>query len=506
MATDKYGTQNDNISVKTNLIDIDDAMNDYLGTLTSSPQGSARVRVNSLTFDNLQPSMSLLPTSPDSSIGDFSLESPVAWRLSNAVHMEVQENAKVPTFNWNIDRSNSSTVNEIFSKHNNYSQNFSSENGVSDLSNQQQAPSMEFFFNREKQRGRSSVNDSYLYNAKYDGKMSSKKPVPINTSSNITKPVLDRNRGISDSSIVFDEQKLNELTMGVNPTPLDEIMRRHSPAQTPSLPYIPSIIKNSEPSINSSNSGFQFYVPRQSSTAKALQTKAISSTTTKEEGTTVTDPLDQTNPKNENIQRTRNGEFFGRKKGSVVDSSSSGLSFEQLLRKQRNLPHHQDHLRQLTTPQHATAHVSSSGAMMNASNKKSQYGFGSKHVVPAVPRVDKIDQTRNDAPTKKPINEEYLVKKNQSLPIIPNLNPSLPPPILPNLNPSQPYPTDFSVHSPDSPRNGRNGEAYERKKARAKNARVMLNDSIDRLGVAMNLAGSQVILIALWFYVFFCRY
>ena len=38
---------------------------------------------------------------------------------------------------------------------------------------------------------------------------------------------------------------------------------------------------------------------------------------------------------------------------------------------------------------------------------------------------------------------------------------------------------------------GHSGAAYERKKQRAKDARVKLNDAIERLSIAMSLAGSQ---------------
>jgi hypothetical protein len=486
MESDMDGTQNDNVSVKTNLVDIDEAMNDYLGTLTSSPQGSARVRVNSLSLDHLQPSFQFPPATPDSSIGEFSLESPIVWRLANAVHMEVQENAKVATFNWNIDRSNSVANSDVvFNQHHHSSQNNSSDHGSSKVEDVRHAPSMEFFFDREKRKGRSSVHDSWLYSTKHDVELSSNNPYSSNIDSNVAKSKPEPKEGTSDSSKGFDEHKLNELTMGINPTPLSEIKRKHShsPTQTSSLPYLPSITEKLEANKKQSNAGFQFYIPRPSYTA-TIGSKSTSASSILEESTTVgrniTHKSSQTNPANEKHQHLKNPEFVKLKTATVVDTNASGLSFEQLLRKQRNLPHHQDHLRSMATSQHATTHASITGAMLNASTKKSQYGFGSKHVVPAVPSVDKIDPTRNDASINKTVNEKYLVNNNQ---ITTNF---------PNVKTSQPHSMDVSSNSQGSPRNARSGEAYERKKARAKNARVMLNDSIDRLGVAMNLAGIQV--------------
>lgn len=87
------------------------------------------------------------------------------------------------------------------------------------------------------------------------------------------------------------------------------------------------------------------------------------------------------------------------------------------------------------------ASKSSRPSLEVASSKRNQYGFGATHSVPSVPRAPK--------------------RKASALSTSSNAS------------------------------TGNNSEAYERKKQRAKDARVKLNESIEQLSIAIGLAGTQ---------------
>ncbi len=116
---------------------------------------------------------------------------------------------------------------------------------------------------------------------------------------------------------------------------------------------------------------------------------------------------------------------------------------------------HSRHRANYSPPQHATAHSTSRASVLAAANKKNQYGFGDNHSVPSVPAP----------PPNAPSDVLDRIITTENAPSIPNLS------------------CDSSV--------GYSGAAYERKKQRAKDARVKLNDAIERLSIAMSLAGSQ---------------
>jgi hypothetical protein len=93
-------------------------------------------------------------------------------------------------------------------------------------------------------------------------------------------------------------------------------------------------------------------------------------------------------------------------------------------------------------------------SILEATKRRSQFGFGENHVVPSVPLPP---------PNKKNSTGSVARGANgQNIPSVPALSNS-----------------------------SNAADAYERKKQRAKDARIRLNESIDRLGVAINLAGIQ---------------
>jgi hypothetical protein len=129
-----------------------------------------------------------------------------------------------------------------------------------------------------------------------------------------------------------------------------------------------------------------------------------------------------------------------------------------------------------TSQDHADAHTASRGSVVSAANQKSQYGFGGNHMVPSVPGPQP-----SMGSNKNPMHGS---KRPNGLSIS-SITPPPPPSTLP---PSSTH-TSPSSSSPIPPVYA--GAAYERKKQRAKDARVKLNDAIERLAISMTLAGSQ---------------
>jgi hypothetical protein len=111
-----------------------------------------------------------------------------------------------------------------------------------------------------------------------------------------------------------------------------------------------------------------------------------------------------------------------------------------------------------STAKHHPPNIISSNAstpsIIEATKKRSQFGFGDNHIVPSVPQ----------------------------------------PPTALHLQ-SQKQPTTSSLPNitklPQIKSTNTEGVSYERKKQRAKDARVKLNESIERLALSINLAGSQ---------------
>jgi len=110
-------------------------------------------------------------------------------------------------------------------------------------------------------------------------------------------------------------------------------------------------------------------------------------------------------------------------------------------------------------------------SLVEATKRRAQFGFGGNHVIPSVPLP----------PAKR---KKKTPSSSSSSPMSSSSSPPNPPGELSNLNHLMGTSTPASI-----PANS--GAAYERKKQRAKDARVKLNESIERLSVAISLAGSQ---------------
>ena len=101
----------------------------------------------------------------------------------------------------------------------------------------------------------------------------------------------------------------------------------------------------------------------------------------------------------------------------------------------------------LQNASHAKSRAVPTASIVEATLRRSQFGFGGDHIVPST-----VQPPSNKKKTK------------------------IPSPVL---------------QSPPSPPTMNSGAAYERKKQRAKDSRVKLNEAIDNLSIAINLAGSQ---------------
>lgn len=141
---------------------------------------------------------------------------------------------------------------------------------------------------------------------------------------------------------------------------------------------------------------------------------------------------------------------------------------------------------------HAAAHSVPKASITHATVQRSKFGFGQQHKVPSVPGLPPKSTRKGMAPAS-------------------SLRPLLPPRPQTSANadsvagkPPEPHPSSaFPLYkplpplrhnnpqSPSLPDNVGSVEKYERKKQRAKDARIRLNEAIDELAVAIDLAGSQ---------------
>ncbi|GAX28235.1 hypothetical protein FisN_27Hh116 [Fistulifera solaris] len=128
------------------------------------------------------------------------------------------------------------------------------------------------------------------------------------------------------------------------------------------------------------------------------------------------------------------------------------------------------------------------GVLKDISTKKKKHGFGPNHIVPSVPETDARRMSRKRPPPVITTNTNTNSHHNSFLPMAPPFASAA----TTNHHNSASYHVDDSeMNDADrgSPTNP--GDAYERKKQRAKDARVKLNESIDRMHISIRLALTQ---------------
>ena len=142
----------------------------------------------------------------------------------------------------------------------------------------------------------------------------------------------------------------------------------------------------------------------------------------------------------------------------------------------------------LKSQAYSVAHSTPKASILHATVQRSKFGFGQQHKIPSVPGPPpKLKSTsvahatsalRPPLPPRAPPSTNAIkAGASSAFPLYKPIAPQLK-----QVNPQCP------THLPDS---GGSVVAYERKKQRAKDARVRLNEAIDELAVAIDLAGSQ---------------
>jgi hypothetical protein len=307
--------------------------------------------------------------------------SPEYWRLSNFVQMEIQENAKLPSFYGNVDRSGSSSLSNtrpggiianIPAPAQSPEQRMLLDSPSPSsllllqpkLTRQSSASLMEAFFQSENRMAR-HVNYAHVGVLKQD----------------TTQKLLQDDFCDATTAAIT-----TPTTTLIDPTPLSEIRQKLK------LPFPPS------------QSQAQ-YQPRQ-------------------------DPLPIPTMHNQQQQQQQS-----------QSELPSSLPTNNLF----SIPNEESMPAPASIQRHALAHAQPKPALVAAPTRT--YGFGKKHIVPSVPSVRPLPSNNNTA-----TNTSNLKRPLGDAP------------------PGE--------------------DAYERKKRRAKHARVKLNESIDRLAANVNFVGN----------------
>jgi hypothetical protein len=415
------------------------------------------------------------------------------WRLTNPVHMEIQENAKLPTFNLDVDRTGSSTYPRVpvaleylsSPSHDSHDAPTSGENGRK---------------GQKKTSKRTSLAERFLLPASrqslhtvYAKAGALREHQDRQVSQAVAHSSAQSSARTSRAGSVADEKKAEHadhfLFVGgpligdgwdVDPTPLSEIHRKHCSStghrklQLP-IPFLPpSPLASPRGAACEMSPGRQFAAELASNDATATSA-AISS------NAILNGSMDKS-PSHPPPLLLPNA-ALGTEDASGVKRQSTSMSTDRSSTQRRRLndgssPSQQQDRSALisATPLHHSATSSMFlSSIERASKQKSQYGFGPKHVVPSVPasleaaRIATKPRTATDAQQQRRIRDHTNSE-------------------------SKSYRSDSphgSVSTANQQASINSGPAYERKKQKAKDARVRLNESIEKLSIAISFAGTQ---------------
>ncbi|KAG7355551.1 hypothetical protein IV203_000237 [Nitzschia inconspicua] len=478
--------------------------------------------------------------------------------LFNAVHMHVQENAKIPNYNKPVDRSNSSNIVHKGFFHNfdfhpstllhttsnrNFTHNKDNNNNINNggmnqggVEHHSEDFSMaELFLNKE-----SSYRKSLNQNYQHVGSLLDTIGSDITRSTNSTTT---NNMPMDDETETETSMEIDALTAAIDPTPWAEIEHKihkealqhtrrqqnslglmmsthHHPHQSSYYPYgrhdqlpiperIPSppIVHNSiqqqqqlllpsPPAIHTestNNNGMAQAVATAAAIVAVAENKAAaridpkrfptSSTATDLRGddATVANSRHTTVPSigSQLATNTTLLDVNPNKTAAAMASSNARIIPRHFQRQRAN---------SATPPTHAAAHSTNRASVLAAASQKSQYGFGGDHIVPSVP-----------APPPNHFDHPTIIsattptdKRMDSILVTTGTTQAHPPATKgPQTKPSLPATATLPDTYDENPQAINSGMAYERKKQRAKDARVKLNESIDRLSISISLAGSQ---------------
>jgi hypothetical protein len=422
---------------------VDSSQNHRISEPSSSP-----LRIGNEVFDNTPEGLALpeFPVPPNINYEEHTL---------HGVHMHVQENAKIPNYNRAVDRSNSTKPvhewNSLLHGGDDHDEHLSM---------------AEFFLSKE-----SSSRQSQ--NQQYESVVHKKKQVAAEDSTSAKNQVPGDG---ADPSM-----ELHALTAEVDPTPWSEMKQngsynyypygRHEQLPIPNKPPSPTAAETTPATQDASTvaadilknptmqeaiataaaivSTSQYLNGEVAALESAVVTPATTSATTVVSGTTSS----ESSSSNSQTPATTTAASAV---ASNIPASSTTQSAQSTLNGKR-------HFQRIShaAPQHAQAHSVARVSVVSAANQKSQYGFGGNHKVPSVPApppmAKKAKLTTTQVTSALPAAQSERARSEGS---------------------SSPAPMNAGV-------------AYERKKQRAKDARKLLNESIERLAIAISLAGSQ---------------
>lgn len=354
-----------------------DSLMDDLFDLGPNPTQSAPTSPRAHSATAVPPTMTAQEeTSSETNADSWRVDNP-----SNAVHMHVQENAKLPSLNFSVDRKKHSRSPEFDGDASKLAESFL------------RADSRQSFHASYEQAGAlSQTTGTSMHGGHYTN--------------------------IQERRDSLDADMLEKLLADLDPTPLSEIKKRHAAAQ-----------HKQQRKTTSQTAVGQKQPPPPLYTRKAM----------------LPIPTEKISPPVSPETRKRQANQAPPPITNEAEPMQSAVATAAELAAARPKP-------PVTMTKHTPV------AIHRTFGQKSQYGFGSNHVVPSVPRPPLQRPT--------PVAPSAALSASQHRKMTP------PPPTMSK---------DLTGH----------GDAYERKKQRAKDARVKLNESIERLSVAIALAGTQ---------------
>jgi len=394
------------------------------------------------------------PGSPDSaSTGGGS--SPTHWRLSNPVHMEIQENARLPTFNWPVDRTGSSST-----------PSRARLNSDADAANRPTASSRSGRGGGGRgggdDGGEMSLAEIFLsspqrqsFHASYQQAGALRKDAATDIHIPSLEPTMPQRRESLTAAI--QEDQLDLLAASVEPTPLSEIRRKHSerhqhygyssyfssgsnyaalPIPQRTTPPRSDENPRREPSSSTPPPTESMATAGAVATAAEIASRIANSTAPSQDDASAPQANSGSRPGAFSSVHLHQPPKLSRPNSNGSSKAPPG-TFRGI------------------SPVPISTSDTTTGALQRASQQRTQYGFGPKHVVPSVPAPPRATGSKKQRGNRRAASTS------------------------PNDGASSP--TDSLTQ----------GQAYERKKQRAKVARVKLNESIERLSIAINLAGTQ---------------
>jgi len=389
-----------------------------------------------LTIDQSSPTRRLQSDDDSSSLTKPELHK------HTGVHMYHQNNVMIGNFLHPVDRSNSSRPSYNV-KSSLLEQNGQGANNVS---------MAEIFLSNESARRRSlEQNYESLGTLLVDGGIDNmKRRSTDNNSLGVPKA-----HGVDAS-----QMEIEELVAAVDPTPWSEIRRKIQTDEETAHDAGASSVQHSAHShhYNYYPYGRHHQLPIPDNVSTSKQRTPNGQVVKKKDGQSTMAQAIATAAAIASRQRgvTRSGPILTppppQVKSSGEPSPYTGTLQSKNGKSKLNARHFQRQLGSYSQSQHSAAHATNRASVLAAASRKSQYGFGGNHTVPSVP-----------APPPVAKRKDMIAQQTPTLPTLERGH----------------------ISPPNS------GAAYERKKQRAKDARVKLNEAIERLSIAIGLAGSQ---------------